>query len=141
MGVPSANGAGIRPSSERIIDMGELSEVASRPKSSPTPSRASSTPVNSLRKSSKPPPAAESAYVAVPRTASSREQVVVRVHRLTFGACGFWISGIGAGLFGAPIGIEVGLNLTAFAVLGWGMLIARSFLNQPQVNVVCKRKT
>ena len=144
MGVPLANGAGIRPSSERVIDMGELSEVISRTKSSSTSARAPSTPVNSLRKSSKPPPAADTAenvYVAVPRTASPREQVVVRIHRLTFGACGFWLSGMGAGLFGAPLGIEVGLNLAAFAFLGWGMLVARSFLNQPQVNVVCKRKT
>ena len=97
-----------------------------------------------LVNSSKSSPTADTAegdYVAVPRTASPRERVVVRIRRLTFGACGLWFSGLGAGLLGAPLGVEVGLELAAFAFLGWGLGIARSFLNrsflnQPQVNVV-----
>jgi hypothetical protein len=123
--------------------MGELSEVASRPKLSSVP-RASSKLANSQKKSPKPVVASievEDDYVAVPRMASPREKVIFRVRRLTVGACGLWISGTGAGILGAPLGFEIVLNLTAFALLGWGMVIARSFLNQPQVNVVCKPET
>jgi hypothetical protein len=143
VGVPSTNSAGVRPSSERVIDMGELSEVVSRPKPSSAP-RASSKLGNSLKKSPKPVVASievEDDYVVVPTMASPRDKVIFRIRRLTVGACGIWVSGTGAGLFGAPLGVEVVLNLTAFALLGWGMVIARSFLNQPQVNVVCKPET
>ena len=143
MGVPSANSAGVRPSSERVIDMGELSEVVSRSKP-PSPPRSPSKPVHSPRKSPKSVPAAkkeDGVYVAVPKAASPRDKVIFRIRRLTAGACGLWISGTGAGLLGAPFGVEIVLNLTAFALLGWGMVIARSFLNQPQVNVVCKPET
>jgi len=139
---PVARRAGIRAGDDRIIDMGELSEVGSSKKSFAS-SRVSGSSVNFPNDSStltvpKSPPEIES--VAVAKKSSPHSTLVVRIRRLTYVACGLWTAGTVAGLLGATLGVEIGLDLSAFAILGWGLWTARSRLNEPQVNVVCKQE-
>ena len=53
-------------------------------------------------------------------------KLVSRIHRLLVGACALFCSGIGLGLAGAPLGIELPLLLLAFGLVSSSALLVRS---------------
>ena len=142
MGAPVATRSGIRAGEERIIDMGELSEVTPRKKPLAS-SRGSGASVNFPKNAptlTVPAPSTVTESTTVVKKASPHKEVVTRIRRLTYVACGLWLTGTVAGFLGATVGVEIGLDLSAFAILGWGLWTARKRLNQPQVNVVRKQE-
>lgn len=62
--------------------------------------------------------------------------VVTRVRRRTLLACLCWILGTTLGLFGVPLLVEATCHLGAFGTLLSGLLLARTSLKEPKIQVV-----
>lgn len=123
MEAPLVQQVGVGAPGETVIEMGEFEEVISP----------CLVPASSLRcgaQVDKPPATTEIpqalAYEVVPKSKSACHRLKSKIQVLTLLACSLWTVGIGLGFLGAPLAIEMGFELAAFALLGSGLALARS---------------
>ena len=120
----------VHPSSEAL----DLSEDRSLFDEQPTPL----TPVNLWEE----PGVEVEQPRQIPRLGEREDDpVVTRVRRRTLIACLCWIFGTTLGLFGVPLMIEATCHLSAFGTLLSGLLLARTSLKEPKIQVVLIKDT